>query len=53
MRVAVDCELIEDDEYVIRTRFSAGVVRTGLARVAWSKQVRDGWIAGLQFEDRE
>ncbi|MBW2531207.1 MAG: hypothetical protein JRI55_06980 [Deltaproteobacteria bacterium] len=53
MRIAVDCPLEEDCEYIVRTRFSAGVIRTGRARVAWSKRVRDGWIAGLYFDDRQ
>lgn len=53
MRVAVDCHLAEGTDYLVRTRFSAGVVRTGWATVAWSKKVSDGWIAGLKFEDRQ
>lgn len=52
MRFAVDCGLSPGQHCLIRTRFVSGDERVERARVVWTKELRDGWIVGVQFLER-
>ncbi len=49
LRVAVDCELRPEDVVLLAVREAGRPERLECARVAWSLELRDGWIAGLQL----
>lgn len=49
LRVAVDSRLRRDDTCLFYVREPGVEPRLERARVAWSRQVSDGWIAGLEI----
>jgi hypothetical protein len=49
LRVAVDCALHKGETCLVRVTSANGSNRLEQARVIWSKEHRDGWIAGLQL----
>jgi hypothetical protein len=49
LRVAVDCPLRPDEICLLRIDDFSGAPRLERARVAWSRELHDGWIAGLQL----
>lgn len=49
LRVAVDCPMRVDDICSLRVDDFTGNARLERARVVWSRELRDGWIAGLQL----
>jgi hypothetical protein len=51
LRVAIDRPLHPGQRCVLRLRTAPRQETTEQARVVWIRQVRDGWIAGMQFED--
>ena len=48
IRVVVDCELRPSDVCRIVLVDRGGSQRTEQMRVAWSRRLRDGWVAGLE-----
>ncbi|MCA9625796.1 MAG: PilZ domain-containing protein [Myxococcales bacterium] len=49
LRVAVDCPLAAGEICLLYVREGGSPERLERARVAWSRELRDGWIAGLQL----
>jgi hypothetical protein len=49
LRVAVDCAMREGETFILRVCEALGPERTEQARVVWSRELPDGWIAGLQL----
>ncbi len=49
LRVACDCAMRQGETLLLRVRETAGEERLEQARVVWSRELRDGWIAGLQI----
>ena len=48
IRVVVDCELQPNDVCRLVLVDRDGSQRTEQMRVAWSRRLRDGWVAGLE-----
>ena len=49
LRIAVDVALPADDVCLLYVCEPGGERKLERARVAWSREVSDGWIAGLQI----
>ncbi|MCC6524152.1 MAG: PilZ domain-containing protein [Polyangiaceae bacterium] len=52
MRIAVDCALRAGDVCLLRVRFPSGKETLERGQIVWSREARDGCIAGLQFLGR-
>jgi hypothetical protein len=49
LRVAVDCALRKGESCLLRISEPCGEPRLEQAHVVWSKELPDGWIAGLRI----
>ena len=49
LRVAVDCPLQVGEIVLLAVREEGKAERLECARVAWARELRDGWIVGLQL----
>jgi len=50
LRIAVDCALIVNETCLLRLCVPFGPARIERGRVAWLREVRDGFIVGLELE---
>jgi hypothetical protein len=49
LRVEVDCRLEVEEIVLLAVREEGRPERLECARVAWTRELRDGWIVGLQL----